>query len=96
MEIETSLIRLDEAVQNGKTLLAGSKVFLPAGGEAEIYGFIATSNDIFGDIIDMPPLGECQVFSNRVIYRFEECTHTFPIFSSVCKATEEKYGLPVG
>lgn len=93
MEIETSLIRLDEAVQGGKTLLAGSKVILPTCGEAEIYGFIAITGEIFGDIIDMSPLGECRVFSNRVIYGFGERIYTFPIFRSVCKAIEEKYGL---
>ena len=53
--IETSLIKLDEAVDEGLKLSAGSKVLLPTGDEAEIYGFI-TSDDILSINVDTPPL----------------------------------------
>ncbi len=89
--IESSLIRLDEAINNGQKLSAGSKVRLPIGEEAEIYGFISTVYSMFSTEIDMPPLGECQVYSNRVIFYLDKQLHTFPIFNSVCKASEEKY-----
>ncbi|MDE6648393.1 MAG: hypothetical protein K2K45_00500 [Muribaculaceae bacterium] len=91
--IETSLIRLEDAVQNGQTLSAGSKVILPIGEEAEIYGFISTVYNMFGTGIDMPPLGECQVFSNRVIFYLDKQLHSFPILTSVCKASEKRYGV---
>lgn len=91
--IETSLINLYEAVKAGQKLLAGTKVVLPTGGEAEIYGFIATGDSIFSEIIDMPPLGECKVFSNRVIFNWEKKVYRFPIFHSVCLPSKEKYEL---
>lgn len=89
--IETSLIRLDEAINNGQKLSAGSKVRLPIGEEAEIYGFITTVCSMFSTDIDIPPLGECQVFSNRVIFYLNKQLHSFPIFYNVCKVSEEKY-----
>lgn len=89
--IESSLIRLDEAINNRQKLSAGSQVRLPIGEEAEIYGFIPTVYGMFSSEIDMPPLGECQVYSNRVIFYLDKQLHTFPIFYSVCKACEEKY-----
>ena len=89
--IETSLIRLDEAAQNGQTLSAGAKVRLPMGEEAEIYGFISIVCNMFSTEIDMPPLGECLVFSNRVIFYLNKQLYSFPIFTSVCKASEERY-----
>lgn len=91
--IETSLIKLNEAVNAGKKLSAGNKVLLPTGDEAEIYGFIAIDDDILSLYIDTPPLGECQVFSNRVIFYLEKQLHRFPVFKSVCKASEERYGV---
>ena len=90
--IETSLIRLSEAVQKGQKLSYGAKVLLPMGDEAEIYGFIAIDLNISSEIT-MPPLGECQVFANRVIFSLDNETLPFPIFSSVSKASEERYGL---
>lgn len=94
MKIETSLIRLDEAViQDGQTLSAETKVVLPTGYEAEIYGFIAIEDDLLSFEIDMPPLGECQVLSNRVIFCLDNTRRSYPIFRSVCKAHEQKYGL---
>lgn len=89
--IETSLIRLDEAIKNGQKLSAGSKVILPIGEEAKIFGFISTGRNMFSTSIDTPPLGECQVFSNRVIFYLDKQLHSFPIFYSVCKASEERY-----
>lgn len=91
--IETSLIRLDDAVQNGQTLSAGYKVILPIGEEAEIYGFIAIQNNILSSDIDMPPLGECLVFSNRVIFYLDKQLHRFPIFNDVRRPTQERYEL---
>lgn len=93
MIIETSLIRLDEAVNEGQKLSAGTKVVLPTGDDAEIYGFIAIQDNMLSMNIDMPPLGECSVFSNRVIFYLDKQLHRFPIFQSVCKPTEEKYAL---
>lgn len=93
MKIETSLIKLDEAVKEGQRLSAGSKVLLSTGDEAEIYGFIAIDDNILGVHIDMPPLGGCQVFSNRVIFYFDKQLYRFPIFQSVCIPSEERYGL---
>lgn len=91
--IETSLIRLAEAVQEGQTLSAGTKVVLPNGYEADIYGFIAIEDDPLSNIINMPPLGECRVLSNRVIYYIENNLLRFPIFKAVGKAKEQKYAL---
>ena len=91
--IKKSLIRLNEAVQSGMTLLAGSKVVLPIVGDAEIYGFIAILNHYLISAIDMPPLGECQVLSNRVIFTLENNLHRFPIFKSVGNANEDRYAL---
>lgn len=91
--VETSLINLDDAIQDGLKLSAGSKVILPSGDEAEIYGFISTENDMLSSIIDMPPMGECQVFSNRVIFYMKKELHRFPIFSTVCKASQTRYDL---
>lgn len=93
MIIETSLISLDEAVNEGQKLSAGTKVVLPTGDDAEIYGFIAIQDNMLSTNIDMPPLGECRVFSNRVIFYLDKQLHRFPIFQSVCKPTEEKYAL---
>lgn len=91
--IDTSLIELEEAVQSGQILSAGMKVKLPIGEEAEIYGFIVIEDDLLSLAIDMPPLGECQVFSNRAIFYMDKQLYRFPIFKSVCKAREQKYGL---
>lgn len=91
--IETSLISLDDAIQEGIKLSAGSKVILPSGDEAEIYGFIAINENPLSDSIDMPPLGECKVFSNRVIFFMDKQLHRFPIFQSVSKVSEERYGI---
>lgn len=91
--IETSLIKLNEAVSAGQTLSAETKVILSTGDEAEIYGFIAIDDNILSIHIDTPPLGECQVFSNRVIFYMEKQLHRFPIFKSVCQASEERYGV---
>lgn len=93
MMIETSLIKLNEAVSTGQILSAGTKVILSTGDEAEIYGFIAIDEDMLSTHIDTPPLGECQVFSNRVIFYLEKQLHRFPIFKSVCKVSEECYGV---
>lgn len=91
---EKALISLDEAVQKGQTLLAGLKVVLPLiKEEAEIYGFVATALHVLSSGIDMPPLGECKVFSNRVIFYLANELYRFPIFTSVHKASEERYGL---
>lgn len=93
MMIETSLINVIDAINNGRTLSKGQPVTLPVEGDATIYGFLAIENFIFSMAIDMPPLGEATVLSNRVIFAFDKKLHRFPIFNSVCKATEEKYGL---
>lgn len=91
--IETSLIRLDEALQCGLKLYEGKKVVLPSGDDADIYGFIAIEDDMLSPFIDMPPLGECQVFSNRVMFLMDKKLHRFPIFSKVCKVSENRYDL---
>lgn len=91
--IETSLIRLDEAIQSGLKLYEGKKVVLPSGEEADIYGFIAIEDSMLIPCIDMPPLGECQVFSNRVMFFMNKELCRFPIFSKVCKVSEERYDL---
>lgn len=93
MMIETSLINIIDAINNGRTLSKGQQVTLPVEGDATIYGFLAIENFIFSMAIDMPPLGEATVLSNRVIFAFDKKLHRFPIFNSVCKATEEKYRL---
>ena len=93
MKIETSIIKLDEAVNEGLKLSAGTKVLLPTGDEADIYGFIAIDDDILSIHVDTPPLGECQVFSNRVIFFLEKQLYRFPIFKSVCKTSEDRYGV---
>ena len=94
MMIETSLINIIDAINNGRTLSKGQPVTLPVEGDATIYGFLAIENFIFSSMaIDMPPLGEATVLSNRVIFAFDKKLHRFPIFNSVCKVTEEKYGL---
>lgn len=93
MMIETSLINLMDAIKNGRTISKGQRVTLPIKGESTIYGFIAVENDILGLSIDMPPLGEATVLSNRVIFTFDKQLHRFPIFNSVCRASDEKYGL---
>lgn len=96
MMIETSLIRLDEALQSGLKLYEGKKVVLPSGDDADIYGFIVIEDEMLSlliDIIDMPPLGECQVFSNRVMFLMDNKLHRFPIFSTVCKVSENRYDL---
>ncbi len=93
MMIESSLINIVEAINNGRTISKGQQVILPIQGDATIYGFLAIENLIFSRAIDMPPLGEATVLSNRVIFTFDKKLYRFPIFNSVCKATEEKYGL---
>ena len=91
--IETSLIKLDEAVEVGQILTAGSKVLLPIGVDAEIYGFIAIDNSFSNPSIDMPPLGECHVLANRIMSTFDKQQHLFPIFRSVSNAIKERYPL---
>lgn len=91
--IETSLIRLDEALQCGLKLYEGKKVVLPSGDDADIYGFIVIEDDMLSLLIDMPPLGECQVFSNRAMFLMDNKLHRFPIFSTVCKVSENRYDL---
>lgn len=91
--IETSLIKLNDAVNDGQKLSAGLKVILPIGEEAEIYGFIAIENDNISRNIDMPPLGECQVFSNRVLFYMDKELYRFPIFTSVGKPLQSRYEL---
>lgn len=91
--VETSLISLYDAIQEGIKLSAGSKVVLPSGDEAEIYGFIAIDENPFSTNIDMPPLGECKVFSNRVIFLMDKQLHRFPIFQSVSQVSDERYGM---
>ena len=93
MMIETSLLSLDKAVDEGKKISADMKVILPNSESAEIYGFVAIEDNIFGERIDMPPLGECNVFSNRIIFNVGEHQSRRPIFLSVYKATEERYDL---
>ena len=91
--VETSLISLDDAIQDGIKLSAGSKIILPSGDKAEIYGFIAINENPLSVNIDMPPLGECKVFSNRVIFFMDKQLHRFPIFQNVSQASEERYGI---
>lgn len=91
--IDTSLIRLDEAIEIGQKLSSESKVLLPIGEEADIYGFIATDNSLTNPSIDMPPLGECHVLSNRIISTFDKQQYLFPIFRSVGKAIAERYPI---
>ncbi len=91
--IETSLISLEDAIQEGIKLSAGAKAVLPSGDEAEIYGFIAIDNNPLCSFIDMPPLGECKVFSNRAIFLMDKQLLRFPIFQSVSQVAEERYGL---
>lgn len=93
MMIKTTLIRLDEAIQEGQTLFVGTKVILPIGDEAELYGFIATEDNPLSSAIDMPPLGECLVFSNRVIFYIDKQLHRFPLFKSVSKTNDQRYRL---
>lgn len=91
--VEKSLISLYKAVKEGQKLLTGSKVILPFGDEAEIYGFIATEDNLLSNAIDMPPLGECMVLSNRIIFYLDKSLHRFPIFKSVSKAYEKRHEL---
>ena len=94
--IETSLISLKEALAEGQTLKKGMQVVLPTYMEATIYGFIAIEEDeedLFDLSIDMPPLGEAKVLSNRVITSINDKMYRFPIFSEARKATEIKYPL---
>lgn len=93
MTIETSLIRLTEAVLQGQILSAEDTVLLPTGDEAQIYGFIAIHDSFLSLAINMPPLGECHVLSNRVICFFDKQLYRFPIFSSVGKVSEQRYPL---
>lgn len=93
MMIETSLIRLDKAVEDGRTLSAGMNVILPIGYEAEVYGFIAIEDNFLSYAIDMPALGECHILSNRAIFLLNNHPRPFPIFKSVCKATKPRYGI---
>lgn len=93
MMIETSLINILDAINNGRAISKGQRVTLPIEGESTIYGFIAIENDILGLSIDMPPLGEATVLSNRVIFTFDKKLLRFPIFNSVCRVSDEKYGL---
>ena len=93
MKIETSLISLSDAVNEGVKLSSNSKVLLPTGVEANIYGFIAMYDDMLSSIIDMPPLGECKVLSNRAIFYLDKQLYRFPIFHSVSKVTEQKYNV---
>ena len=94
--IETSLISLKDALAEGQTLKKGMQVVLPFQMEATIYGFISIEEDeedLFDLAIDMPPLGEAKVLSNRVITSINDKMYRFPIFSEVSKATEMKYPL---
>ena len=95
MMIETSLINIADAINKGRTISKGERVTIPVEGDSTIYGFLAIENRFFGDTIDidMPPLGEANVLSNRVIFAFDEKLHRFPIFNSVSRASEGKYGL---
>lgn len=99
MMIETSLITLDKAVKDGRTLSKDLKVILPGGEDAYVYGFIAINDDVLSMVIDMPAIidmplmGECQILSNRAFFYLENKIHRFPIFRSVAKANEEKYNL---
>lgn len=94
MKIETSLINILDAIKNGRTLSKGLQVTIPVAGESTIYGFIAIENLFFSNpAINMPPLGEATVLSNRVVCVFDKIQYRFPIFYSVGQATEERYEI---
>lgn len=100
--IEKTLVSLKDMLASGRKLFNGMKVVLPIGYVAEIYGFITIEDYVFGCIdidnsgnisIDMPPLGEAKVLSNRVIFTINEKIRQVPIFNNVSKATEKRYNL---
>lgn len=93
MEIETSLINVNEALAQGQTLSKGMQVSLPMGLEATIYGFVPVEVSLFDFRIDMPPLGEAKVVSNRVVAAFNGGLRHFPVFNDVSKPVEERYPL---
>ncbi len=93
MEIETSLINVNEALAQGQTLSKGMQVSLPMGLEATIYGFVPVEVSLFDFRIDMPPLGEAKVVSNRVVAAFNGGLRAFPVFNNVSKPVEESYPL---
>lgn len=91
--IETSLVNLREAIDYNITLHKGMKVILPIGDTAIIYGFITIDCGVLGGYIDMPPLGEATVLSNRVVFKTNNELHRFPIFNSVTSSSKDKYEL---
>ena len=93
MEIETSLINVNEVLAQGQTLSRGMHVSLPMGLEATIYGFVPVEVSLFDFRIDMPPLGEAKVVSNRVVAAFNGGLRHFPVFNDVSKPVEERYPL---
>lgn len=93
MEIETSLINVNEALAQGQTLSRGMHVSLPMGLEATIYGFVPVEVSLFDFRIDMPPLGEAKVVSNRVVASFNGVLRAFPVFNNVSKPVEDSYPL---
>ncbi|MBD5422725.1 MAG: hypothetical protein HDR49_06835 [Bacteroides sp.] len=100
--VEKSLVSIKDVLTPGRLLSKGLIVVLPTGYEAEIYGFIAIEDNVAEIIdidksgntsIDMPPLGEAIVLSNRVIFSMNEKVLKYPIFNIACKATENRYNL---
>lgn len=91
--IDTSLITITEALRNGRTISKGAVVTLPIVGKAFIYGFVATLHNIYGSIMDMPPLGKTTVLSNRVLSYFHQEVHNFPVFNSIRKSDSERLEL---
>lgn len=93
MEIETSLVNVNEALAQGQTLSRGMQVSLPLGLEAKIYGFIAVEETLFSPTVNMPPLGEVKIISNRAVAYYNGCLCRYPIFRSVHKCDDEWHPL---
>lgn len=93
MEIETSLINVNEALAQGQTLSKGMQVSLPMGLEATIYGFIPVEETLFNPAINMPPLGEVKIVSNRAVTYYNGHLYRYPVFRRVRKGDDEWHPL---
>lgn len=91
--VETSLINVREALNNGITLSKGMDVVIPKIGDASIYGFLSTLNDAFSHVFDMPPLGRTTVLSNRILCYIGQQLCRFIIFDKVTKVTGDRLDI---
>lgn len=92
------MAKILEKISKGFRVTKGTKIKIPIGGEALIYGFVPFNEDelfefsILNDL-NGPALGPAYVIGNRIIFSLDGKFSRFPIFTSIQNFDEEKYPI---